>query len=253
MTLEEIREKYRLIADYHTHTRYSVVGPYLHAKGSIMENVAAAHAEGLSELAITDHGPREIYGLDPAKLPKMRAEIAEAEARYPDVKVLLGVEANIMNSPNGLDVEPEHIADYDFINAGYHYGVPKCHMILNWLAFNLPCPRRIRERSSRQNTELAIRALRNNNIRILTHPGDKAFFDMDALGRVCEETNTLVEINARHKRPNVEDIKILAKYAVSFVIDSDAHRPEQVGRYVKSVQLALEAGVLNRVVNIRER
>ena len=253
MTLEEIRDKYRLTADYHTHTRYSVFGPYLHGKSTIMENVAKAHEQGLKELAITDHGPREIYGLDPKKLPQMRAEIAEAQAKYPDVKVLLGVEANIMDTPNGLDIEPEHMADYDFINAGYHYGVPKAHMIANWIAFNLPCSKKLRDKMSKKNTELAVRALRSNKVKVLTHPGDKAFFDMATLAKTCEETGTMIEINARHKRPNVQDIKLMAEYAVKFVIGSDAHKADQVGRYVKSVKLAIEAGVLDRVINIAER
>ena len=253
MTLEEIRDKYRLTADYHTHTRYSVVGPYRHGKGTIMENVEAAHAAGLKEIAITDHGPKEFYGLDPKKIPQMRAEIAEAQARFPDVKILLGVEANIMDSPNGLDVATEHIADYDFVNAGYHYGVPRCHMIANWISFNLPCPQALKDRVCKTNTELALRALHSNNIKILTHPGDKAHFDMDALGAACAETGTLVEINARHKRPNVEDIKTLAKYAVDFIISSDAHTPDKVGRYVKSVALAEAAGVLDRIVNLTTR
>ena len=253
MTLEEIREKYRLTADYHTHTYYSVVGPYKHAEGSIMDNVAKAHEEGLTELAITDHGPKEMYGLDPKLIPQMRREIAEAEAKYPDVKVYLGVEANFMDSPNGLDVEPEDIALYDFINAGYHYGVPRCHMIANWISFRLPCSQKFKDKICKINTELALRALKNNDIKILTHPGDKAFFDMDALGKACEETGTLVEINARHKRPNVDDIKVLAKYNVDFVAGSDAHKAEQVGRYVKTVALAIESGVIDRLINVKER
>ena len=253
MTLEEIGKKYRLTADYHTHTIYSVVGPYRHGKSTIMENVAWAHDEGLAELAITDHGPKEFYGLDPKKLPKMRAEIAEAMEKYPDVKVYLGVEADIMDSPNGLDVEPEHIKDYDFINAGYHYGVPRCHMISNWISFHLPCSQRFKDKVSKKNTELVLRALHNNKIKILTHPGDKAYFDMEALARACEETGTWVEINARHKRPNVDDIKLMAKYNVTFVINSDAHTYDKVGRYVRSLRLALEGGVLDRVVNIVER
>ena len=253
MTLAEIGKKYRLTADYHTHTVYSVVGPYKHGKGTIMENVEWAHNEGLAELAITDHGPKDFYGLDPKKIPKIRAEIAEAMERYPDVKVYLGVEADIMDSPNGLDVAPEEIADYDFINAGYHYIFPRAHMIANWISFNLPCPQSFKDKMSKINTELALRALHNNNIKILTHPGDKAYFDIDALAAACEETGTLVEINARHKRPNVDDIKQMAKHAVKFVIDSDAHTPDKVGRYVRSVELALAAGVLDRVVNVHPR
>ncbi len=253
MTLEEIGKKYRLTADYHTHTTYSVMGPYRHGKSSIMENVEMAHNEGLTELAITDHGPKEVYGLNPKQIPKMRAEIAEAMERFPDVKVYLGVEANIMDSPNGLDVDPEQIGDYDFINAGYHYGVPKCHMIANWISFHLPCSQKFKDKVSKTNTELALRALNNNNIKILTHPGDKAFFDMDALAAACEKTGTWVEINARHKRPDAEDIKVMAKHNVKFVINSDAHTWDKVGRYVRSVRLAIAGGVLDRVVNIEER
>lgn len=253
MTLEEIGKKYRLTADYHTHTYYSVVGPYKHGKGSIMENVEWAHNEGLTELAITDHGPREIYGLDPKKLPKMRAEIAQAMERFPDVKVYLGVEANVMDSPNGLDVAAERIADYDFVNAGYHYGVPKAHMVSNWISFNLPCPQWFKDKVSKKNTELALRALHNNKIKIFTHPGDKAYFDLDAIAAACEETGTWVEINARHKRPNAEDIQLMAKYDVKFVINSDAHTPGKVGRYVRSVALAMAGGVLDRVVNVQPR
>ena len=52
MTLEKIKEKFRITADYHTHTIYSRVGPYFHGKGKIVENVAAAVGKGLKEVAL---------------------------------------------------------------------------------------------------------------------------------------------------------------------------------------------------------
>ena len=61
----------------------------------------------------------------------MRRDVAEAERKYPEVKIQLGVEANIIHSGNGLDVAPEDIERFDFINAGYHHGVPKGDMIRN--------------------------------------------------------------------------------------------------------------------------
>lgn len=254
MTLEELEKKYRITKDFHTHTVYSKVGPYLHAKGSIMDNVAAADKIGLKEIAITDHGPLEFYGLDKKKLPKMREDIKRAQEAYPNVKVYLGVEANIMDSKNGLDVSPSEFKDYDFVNAGYHYGVPKCGMILNWISFHLTSSAALKEKVRKKNTELTLRTLHENKIKILTHPGDKAFFDMEALAKACEETGTLVEINARHKNPNAEDLKIFAKYNVNFIISSDAHKPIHVGRYVKSLALAFEAGIpVSRIVNIEER
>jgi hypothetical protein len=54
MTMElNLKERFKIIGDYHTHTIYSRVGPYLHGKGRIIDNVAAAkfYKEYLVELA----------------------------------------------------------------------------------------------------------------------------------------------------------------------------------------------------------
>ncbi|MBE6040836.1 MAG: PHP domain-containing protein [Clostridiales bacterium] len=251
MDIKEIKQKYKILFDYHTHTVYSRVGPYLHGKGRIIDNARAASRAGLRELAITDHGPTDFYGLSISDLPKMREDIAKAEKKYPRLKIHLGVEADITDSQTGIDVSPEDFGKFDFVNAGYHY-VPNCHMILNWMSFHIPFPGILKKRLRRQNTARIVRALKNNNIRILTHPGDKAFIDEHAVAKACEETGTLVEINARHRHPDRDDLQIYKMYDVSFVISSDAHRPKHVGRYAESMNLALEAGIdPSRIVNIK--
>ena len=253
MNLEEIKKKYRIKGDYHTHTVYSRIGPYLHGKGQIIENAASAVSKGLKELGITDHGPWDFYGLDLRRIPQMRKDIDEAMKRYPQLNITLGVEADIVDSPNGLDVSPEEFELFDYVNAGYHY-VPGCHMIQNWLAFRLPCPGPVKEKLRKQNTDRIIKALKSNNIRILTHPGDKAYIDAHAVAKACEETGTLVEVNVRHRHPDVEELKVFAGYDVSFIISSDAHSPDKVGRYTKSLQHAMNAGITpDRIVNIESR
>ena len=253
MTMElNLKERFKIIGDYHTHTIYSRVGPYLHGKGRIIDNVAAAAAKGLRELAITDHGPTDFYGLDLKKVPQMRKDIAAASEKYPDVKVYLSVEADIVDTPNGLDVAPEDFVLFDFVNAGYHY-VPNCHMLRNWMAFRLPCPKSVKEKLRAQNTERIVRALHSNRIKVLTHPGDKAYIDEHAVAKACEETGTLVEVNVRHLHPNLRDLRIYAQYDVKFIINSDAHIPAKVGRYVRSLALAIEAGIdPSRIVNLEE-
>ena len=63
-----------------------------------------------------------------------------------------------------------------------------------------------------------------------------------------------MEINARHTHMTVEELKIAASYDVDFVISSDAHKPDQVGRYVDSVARAEEAGIdLSRILNLAKR
>ena len=253
MDIKEIERKYRITADYHTHTVYSKVGPYFHGKGRIIDNVCAASERGLSELAITDHGPTDFYGLDPKRIPEMRADIEEAMKAYPDVKVYLGVEADIVDSVNGLDVAAGDFKDYDFVNAGYHY-VPNCNMIGNFASFHAPISEKAKEKLREENTKRIVKALTNNIINILTHPGDKAYINEEEVAAACEKTGTLVEINARHKHPNAEDLRIYAAYDVKFVISSDAHKPEHVGRYAESLALAFEAGIsADRIINIEER
>lgn len=225
----------------------------MHGKGRIIDNVRAASERGLRELAITDHGPSDFYGLDPKRIPEMRADIEEAMRAYPDVKVWLGVEADIVDSANGLDVAAADFADYDFVNAGYHY-VPNCNMACNFASFHTPISQKAKEKLRKENTARIVKALENNKIKILTHPGDKAYINEEEVAAACERTGTLVEINARHKHPNADDLKIYKKYDVKFVISSDAHKPEYVGRYAESLALAFEAGIeVERIVNIEER
>ena len=251
--LEELKREFKLKFDYHTHTIYSRVGPYFHGKGRVIDNARAAAKRGLESLAITDHGPSDFYGLSLKKIPQIRRDIAAAMHAFPKLRIYLGVEADIVDTPNGLDVLPEDFALFDFVNAGYHY-VPKCHMIHNFVAFRMPWPKKLREKLRLQNTERIIKALKSNDIKILTHPGDKAFIDEHAVAKACEETGTMVEINARHKHPDVRDLKIYKNYDIDFVISSDAHRPKHVGRYVESLSLALEAGIdPARIVNIVKR
>jgi putative hydrolase len=253
MNIERLKTEYRLRYDHHTHTIYSRVGPYLHGKGRIIDNARAAAKRGLDSLAITDHGPSDVYGLALKRIPDMRRDIAKAKLTFPKLKVYLGVEADIVDTPNGLDVSPADFDKFDFVNAGYHY-VPRCHMIHNWLSFHMPWPDFFCRRLRKQNTARIVKALKSNDINILTHPGDKAFIDEHAVAKACEETGTLVEINARHKHPNADDLRIYKQYDVRFVISSDAHRPKHVGRYAESLALAIEAGIdTDRIVNIEKR
>ena len=126
---EKIISKYRIVYDHHTHTIYS------HGKGSIEDNVRVAAARGLKSVAVTDHGPGHLtYGLKTEKLPEMRREIARLKTVYPQVEVLLGVEANTIRVEPYLDVHEENLKEFDIILAGYHFGILKAGMIPNYIS-----------------------------------------------------------------------------------------------------------------------
>ena len=62
----------------------------------------------------------------------MRAEIDRLKSVYPDIEVLLGVEANTLRVPPYLDVEDTDL--FDILLAGYHFGILKAGMIPNYIS-----------------------------------------------------------------------------------------------------------------------
>ena len=120
-----------IIADYHTHTRMAgrLLGniPGKHAKGSIKENAIVAIRRGLKEIAITDHGYKNVlYGIKKKKYAEIRKIIDELNEYYKnkgiDFRILLGVEANAINPKGDIDVDDGIIEYLDLISAGYHAG-----------------------------------------------------------------------------------------------------------------------------------
>jgi putative hydrolase len=102
-----------------------------------------------------------------------------------------------------------------------------------------------------KNTEMTERALYTNDIKMLTHPGDKGPVDIFAVARACAETHTLFEINARHKTLTAADLRTAARADVKFAVSSDAHSPKRVGEAAHAIELILEAGLdPERVVNL---
>ncbi len=271
--------KYRMTFDLHTHTvmKRSDGREILHAKGTVEENVLAAREKGLSCVGISNHGPGHItYGLPEDGLPTLRGQIEEARQKYGDIKILLGVEANIINPSGLLDVKPEDFERFNYVMAGYHYGIfgeepvnaAEIHGA-NWIYTNLRSVwnfaesfrgniRRLgresfEDRLRRINTELMVAAVRRNRPKVLTHPGDKGPFDIHSIARACQETGTWMEINNYHGDLSAAGIAIAARYDVSFVIGSDAHTPEGVGTFEKALERAMQAGLSpERIVNIEE-
>lgn len=237
--------------DYHTHTVYS---RHHHGKGTIEENVLAARRAGLSGIAITDHGPGHLfYGVKRAWLPRMRDEVDGLREKYPDIEIFLGVEANIIDTPAGLDLRTEDLQYLDFILAGYHFGTAHGHCIANWLYdHGIGRTEKRREALAARNTAMTLRAMENFDIKIFTHPGDKAPVDMERLAAACARKGIWMEISTHHAHLTVEEIEICKKYDVRFVISSDAHRPGMVGTYRAGVERAAAAGIaMERIVNVK--
>ncbi len=117
----------KLIGDYHTHTIYSsgFREKAKHATGTIRDNAEAALAKGLKEIAITEHGPSHyLYGVRKKRISLMREEINRLNEEFipKGLKILLGVESNLIGLDGTLDVDEKFLKYIDFLIMGYHYG-----------------------------------------------------------------------------------------------------------------------------------
>lgn len=242
----------KLFGDYHTHTIYS------HGTGTIRDNVESALKKGLKEIAICDHGPGHyLYGVKKVNLPIMRAEIDKLNEEFcvKGIKVLLGVEANVTGFDGSIDMDEELIKLTDILLLGYHYGVTPSSIknglglyVMNPITKILPIGRK---RALELNTNAFINAINKHPITFITHPGSKATVDIRVLARAAKKVGTALEINSKHSQLSIESIKIAMEEDVEFVVNSDAHSPNDVGEVSAALDRAKAAGLaMNRIRNI---
>lgn len=242
----------RLIGDYHTHTVYS------HGKGTIEENVLAGIEAGLKEIGISDHGSGHLFfGIKRDKLPAMRAEIDLMNEKYGDkIKVLMGVEANLIDFNGTLDVLDSELKYFDYIACGYHYGImPKgsCAKYGFWVLDRLQgLSKSAYTRLEEMTTNSLIKATHKYDLKFITHPGAK--YPVDIVKLYSEmNPNTLLEINEKNNKLDVEQLKLLEDLGGKFIVNSDAHIPKKVAVIDRCLDRMTVAGIsANRIVNLGE-
>lgn len=236
-----------LYADYHTHTIYS------HGKGTIMDNVLAAKEKGLTEIAITDHGIRHfMFGVKRDDLKKMRREIDVINDGNTGIKVLLGMECNIISIDGDVDVDEDILKQLDILLVGYHlmvkpkelsdvgdiYGRNLMAKVLNLY----------KEETKEANTKAIIKAIHKYKIDIITHPGARIPIDTTKVAAEAAKAGTAMEINSAAGYLKVEQVIAAAKQGAKFVIDSDAHIPENVGNFSLGIKIAEAAGITSEQI-----
>lgn len=245
---------WRVIADYHTHTKYS------HGTGTIYDNAQAAKRQGLEILGIADHGPANWGHMGTTDLKVFEQIIIEAkqvEKEIDGLTILAGCEANIISYQGELDIPLQLQNKLDQVLAGFHITVtPKSFQdgtkfITERLmgSYSLHWERKARN----ENTKAIVAAVYNNRINIITHPGLHINIDTSELARACSKKGTALEINVKHGVRSIAFIKVAAHEGVQFAIGSDAHRPDRVGKLQNGVNAAVAAGLKpEQIINVRE-
>ena len=105
----------KITADFHTHTRYS------HGTGTVNDNVVNALSLGMRAVAITDHAKNHpLIGVKPEKIDTIRKDVVTADKEYRNIRVLLGLEANLISPRGDIDVTEEQADKLDILLVGFH-------------------------------------------------------------------------------------------------------------------------------------
>lgn len=218
------------------------------------DNIVAAIQKGLSIIGISDHGYAHMgFGMNYDKIQYMREEMDRLIEKYQDsgVKILLGVECNILDDSGNIDMDDKIRPYFDYIMAGYHFGSKPTHLVRGMKNHFNNYLKPFKYKEIEYNTRALINAMRNNDLFVLTHPGDKGDIDIDEVADVAVETNTFLEINERHKNLSVDQLIQIKDKKVKYMVGSDGHSPDHIGVFDNAIERILESGIdLCRVQNI---
>lgn len=214
----------RLVGDLHIHS----VGSG-HSYSTVAEIIEAARAKQLQLIAITDHGPAMPGGPHPYHFGNLCVLPEEVKG----VRLLKGVEANIMDRQGNLDLGQNYLEKLDVVLAGFH---PDCFPAASKEAY----------------TEALINTIRNPLVDIIVHPGNPQFTVVyEKIVKEAARAGVALEINnsslcgsRQGSAPNCSYIaELLASSGGPVFVGSDAHWAADVGRFDRAVELLLKAGI----------
>ena len=217
----------------HCHTTYS------DGRQSVEQMALAARDLGYSYIAITDHSKSAAYahGLDVGRIREQQREIDELNARELGIRILKGIESDIM--PDGsLDYDAETLASFDLVIASAH-----SHFKL----------------SAEEQTRRLVTALKNPHTHMLGHPTGRLLLGREAYPLALKEVlkaaageGKVVELNANPHRLDIawRQLPAALELGVKISINPDAHEVAGMRDVVYGIGVARKGGCSARdVVN----
>ncbi len=199
----------KLFGDLHCHTIVSV-----HAYSTLRECVNAALKKELKVLAITDHG----IGCEDSPTLSYFENLISLPNEVEGLRLLKGVEANIMDFEGCLDM-PEHVLKkLDIVIASFHTACTHSG-------------------TREEHTQAYLNIAKNPWVNIIGHSGSVEFpYDYEKVIPVFKQEKKVVEINAHTflcREKSILNCKEIAelcrKYQVPIIVNSDAHSEFEIG------------------------
>ena len=226
----------KYVADMHTHTLASG-----HAYNTINEMIQAAAKKGLELLGITEHAPAMPGSTNVYYFQNLNI----LERRKFGIEVRYGAELNIIDLKGTTDLDPRSWRDLDYCIASLH---TTCLV-----------PGTVKE-----NTYALLKAMQHPKVRIIGRPDDGHFpINYEDLIREAKMQGILIELNNSSFNPrgfrinayenNKKILELCAKYGVSIILGSDAHREEDVGGFSQAEEILKETGFPEELVVNRSR
>lgn len=250
----------RELIDCHVHTARCG-----HATGTVAECVERAVHSGLAGIAITEHlalpddlDPDRRLSMHPFALPEYLAEVDAARARYSEIEVVTGLEADYL----AKRVDETATALDEARSLGVTLVLGSVHFIGEW-AFDDPhhldeWSRRDVDQAWRDYFDLWMLAASSGLFDVMAHPdlvkkfGHFPSFDPGELfgecARVAADAGVKIEVSTAGLRKPVGEVypghELLSAFrstGVVATVGSDAHAPEEVGYRIDAAYEALRA------------
>jgi DNA polymerase (family 10) len=234
--LPRLLERHDLAGFLHCHTVYS------DGTNSVAEMAEACRAEGYRYVGITDHSVAAAFagGLTEEVIARQHAEIDALNATSRDIRVLKGIEADILER-GALDYTPAFLDRFDFVIGSIHarYDMDEKTM-----------------------TARVLRAIDDPHLAIIGHPTGRLLLerepyaiDMHAVIRKAAERGVAIEINADPQRLDL-DWRLCGEAQAAGVpipIGADAHSIAGLANADIGVGIARKAGLTrDDVLNARD-